>query len=140
MANSKNKTTFSILRKHLGKVNGSLRSLCKITGFSESFLKKVSCGIIELNERSALVISSKTGISASWLLENDIKKTPVDVNGNTFTEKSFSNCLKANIKDIYEITERIISLSEKAHIKGKYQEFAFSVDFELNKIINKLKI
>lgn len=140
MANSKNKTTFSILRKHLGKVNGNLRTLCKITGFSESFLKKVSCGIIELNERSALIISNKTGISASWLLENDIKKNPIDVNGNAFTEKSFSNCLKINTKDIYEIAEKIILLSEKANKKRKYQEFAFSVDFELNKIINKLKI
>jgi DNA-binding transcriptional regulator YdaS (Cro superfamily) len=73
MAKSKKKTRLSELRTALGNLGASSK-FSKLTGISESWVKKASCGIIPVTAQKANLIEVKTGFSASWILGKSNQK------------------------------------------------------------------
>ena len=86
---SRKKTTLALLRSILGPVTGSESHFAKLTGLSASWLKKASAGICPMTENAAAIIAEATGVSALWLLRNDISRAPVGHDRKPYTRESF---------------------------------------------------
>jgi hypothetical protein len=90
MAKLQNKTCVSVLRSILGIDLANVASFAQHIGKSESWLKKASAGIIQLNRRTASAIAYETGVSLDWLLAGDTSKPPVDSDGRPYTIHSYA--------------------------------------------------
>jgi len=66
MAISRLKTNLSVLREDLGEL-GKPNQFSGLIGFSKSWLKKASAGLIPINAKSALIIAFKTGYSPDYI-------------------------------------------------------------------------
>jgi hypothetical protein len=71
MAVSKLKTRFAVMRQKLGP-KGNINYLISKTGLSNSWIKKVSCGLTNLQYRQAKLFELTFGFSADWLLGEDV--------------------------------------------------------------------
>jgi|GEM_PF-3089215 len=90
MALPQHKTTLSILRSIIGTGAGSEARFSQKIGRSTSWLKKASCGQIRLTRDAAIAINYATGVSWKWLLEGDVNRPPVTMDGNPFTQEAYS--------------------------------------------------
>jgi hypothetical protein len=89
-AKPQHKTTLSILRSIL-ESSGKEAKFAKRIGKSISWVKKASCGKIDINYDSAIKISNATGICHKWLFNNDTSKAPVGVDKLKYTGITDSN-------------------------------------------------
>lgn len=84
------KTTVAVLRQIIGQPISSEQSLSSMTGLSVSAIKKLSAGFLPVSMKSAEAFSKATGISADWLLKQDINLPPVEIDNQTpYTRLSF---------------------------------------------------
>jgi hypothetical protein len=68
MALSKRKTTVAVLRGILGPIHGQEARFARLAKRSTSWVKKVSAGVIPLNEETARVLELETGVALDWLM------------------------------------------------------------------------
>ena len=78
MALPQHKTCLSILRSILGPGAGNESRFAEKIGRSTSWLKKASCGQIQLTNDAAVRIGYETGVNVRWLMAGDTNSPPVD--------------------------------------------------------------
>ena len=95
--NRHKKTTTAVLRQILGHPISSEQSLSAMTGLSVSAIKKLSAGILPVSMKSAEALSKATGVSSDWLLKQDPKIPPVEIDNQTpYTRLSFDQYANRN--------------------------------------------
>jgi hypothetical protein len=88
MALSKNKTTVAVLRGILG-IHGQEVRFGQLAKRSRSWVKKVSAGVIPLNEETARLLELETGIALDWLMGKNPTAPPVNGVGMPYTFEDF---------------------------------------------------
>ena len=63
----------------------------KLVGKPLGTVKSLEAGRLKLSEKTAKVISEKTGVSMGWLLSCDVRRPPVDQFGNPWTKETFES-------------------------------------------------
>jgi hypothetical protein len=88
MALSKRKTTIAVLRGILGPIYGREARFARLARRSVSWVKKVSAGVIPLNEKTARLVELETGVALDWLMGTP-DAPPVNGRGNPYTSADF---------------------------------------------------
>lgn len=87
---SRRKTTLAVLRDILGPTDGHEASFAAMIDRSVSWVKKASSEAGRVHPKVAQLISSKTGISADWLLAGNLSLLPVETDNRTpYTRESY---------------------------------------------------
>jgi len=87
---SRKKTTLAVLRDILGSIDGHEASFAAMIDRSVSWVKKASSEGGRLHPKITQLISSKTGISADWLLAENLSLLPVEIDNRTpYTRESY---------------------------------------------------
>jgi hypothetical protein len=81
-------TTVAIVRQEIGT---PAVDFGKMIGKSLGTVKSLEAGRLKLSEKTAKVISEKTGVSMGWLLTYDVTTRPVDQFGNPWNKETFEN-------------------------------------------------
>jgi hypothetical protein len=88
---SRKQTTLAVLRDILGPTDGHEAMFAAMLDRSVSWVKKASSQAGRVNPKVAQLISSKTGISADWLLAENPFLPPVEADNRTpFTRESYA--------------------------------------------------
>jgi transcriptional regulator with XRE-family HTH domain len=80
------RTTISVVRNEIGVTQ---QEFADLISKSRMTIQSLELGKLALSEKLALLISAKTGVSASWLLGNDPASPIVDMDGRPWTKESF---------------------------------------------------
>jgi hypothetical protein len=88
MARSQGKTTIAVLRNILGPIHGGEARFGQLAKRSRSWVKKVSAGVIPLNEETALFLELETGIALDWLMGKP-DAPPVNARGEPYAHADF---------------------------------------------------
>ena len=86
MAKSELRTKVAILRAAIGI---SMKEFAALTGRTFYTWKALESDRLKLSEELAAIISEKTGVALSWLLDASIKGPPIGQSGEPFTRKEF---------------------------------------------------
>jgi hypothetical protein len=88
MARSQRKTTIAVLRGILGPIHGQERRFAKLAKRSPSWVKKVSAGVIPINEETARRLELETGVALNWII-GPPGAPPVNGRGKPYTKAYF---------------------------------------------------
>jgi hypothetical protein len=88
VALSKRKTTVAVLRGILGPIHGQEARFARLAKRSTSWVKKVSAGVIPLNEETARLLELETGVALDWLM-GPADVPPVNARGDPYTPAYF---------------------------------------------------
>jgi hypothetical protein len=84
------RSTVSILREILGPLTGSESTFAAVTGLSTSWVNKASYNKIPITPKAAQRVSSRTGVSANWLLCGKNHICPMERDEQTpYTRESY---------------------------------------------------
>jgi hypothetical protein len=89
MALSQRKTTIAILRGVLGPHYGQEKHFARLAQRGVSWVKKVSAGIIPLNEKTARLLELEAGVALDWLMGKPPHGQPVNSRGKPYTLDDF---------------------------------------------------
>lgn len=138
MALPQHKTTLSILRSILGPEGNESRFAEKI-GRSTSWLRKASCGQIPLMRDAAVLIAYETGVSLSWLLNNDTSKAPVDALGLPYTLETYAIHCPQELGAEDRLIIAFDRLLAAYHATGKRELFVLHFEAFADEMAHKFK-
>jgi hypothetical protein len=142
---SRKRTTVAIVRDEIGL---SVEDFAKLIGKKPDTVKSLESRPgrlprLALSERTALEISERTGVSAAWLLEGNVRIKPVDQNGNPWNRDVFSSVfygdfhIQSQKETIDEAVERLrtvlmnqIGGDVKEHIRAITRTWRFLAELE----------
>ena len=92
------------LRLVLGKTQ---KEMAEIAGCSWPTIQAIELGKLKLSDQLGTRIAFKTGVVASWLLENDLNKEPTTLDGRPYTVSEFEAVLAQTeafqLDDVWQI-------------------------------------
>jgi DNA-binding XRE family transcriptional regulator len=78
--------TLAVLRILVGLTQ---KEMAAVLHCSAPTVQAIELGRLKMSEKLAGLASLKTGINLAWLLENDVTKPPMDINGRPYTKTTF---------------------------------------------------
>jgi DNA-binding XRE family transcriptional regulator len=88
MRPSPQRHTLAVLRLVVGLTQ---KEMADILDCSTPTIQSIELGKLNLSERLAGLASLKTGINLSWLLNNDLNKLPIDIEGAPYSKELFED-------------------------------------------------
>jgi hypothetical protein len=139
---SRKRTTVAIVRDEIGL---SVEDFAKLIGKHVATIKSLEAGSgrLALSGATAIEISKRTGVSAAWLLDGNIRAKPVDQNGRPWNWDVFSEVfygcfhIQSQEETINEAVSRLRSIlmnqiggDVNEHIRAITRTWRFLADME----------
>jgi transcriptional regulator with XRE-family HTH domain len=91
----KGEHVITALRKIIGVRGKEVRERL---GLAPDTIKSITSGRLAFSKAAAATVADKTGVSFSWLMENDARKPPTTQTGEPFNEQTFNRHRMAHDK------------------------------------------
>jgi transcriptional regulator with XRE-family HTH domain len=112
-------TTVAIVRQEIGL---SAEDFGKLIGKPLGTIKSLESNRLKLSEKTARVISEKTGVAMSWLLDNNVLAPPINTFGRPWTKQAFESEEGARMRENYTAFLKGGSAASK-HVAQRIQEY-----------------
>jgi transcriptional regulator with XRE-family HTH domain len=103
------KTTVAVVRAELEL---TLQEFADLIGKSPATVSSLENGRLRLSEKTALEISTQTGVSIAWLLSADPKSKPVNIDGGPWSKTDYE---RTSLKSVREFTAAVATARARLH-------------------------